>query len=168
VEATSLFEDARQLASHIRALRRDRRQRKLQLRAEGRKRQAMGTKNRNAVLSKTGGRCHICGGAIVGDWAADHVLAHAQGGAHMVDNYLPAHTLCNNYRWFYGTEEFQWILKLGVWLRTRIEHEDRRALELIEEFVRHEVRRHGAQPFGGADGARTVHGDRHDRKPTLA
>ena len=26
-------------------------------------------------------------------------------------------------RWFYGTEEFQWILKLGVWLRTQIEKE---------------------------------------------
>ena len=123
-EATSLFENSRQLAFHLRALRADRRQRKLQLRAEGRKRQTLGVKHREAVLKKAGGLCHICGGIIDGEWAADHVLAHAQGGLHLVDNYLPAHGLCNSYRWFYGTEEFQWILKLGVWLRTRIENED--------------------------------------------
>jgi hypothetical protein len=142
MEATSLFKDARQLASHLRELRKDRRTRKLQMRAEGRRRQSLGSKGRRAVPSKTAGRCHICGGAIDGDWVADNVLAHAQGGAHSVDNYLPAHALCNNYRWFYGTEEFQWILKLGVWLRTRIENEDHRTLELVEEFVRHEARRH--------------------------
>lgn len=142
MEADSLFEDAREFASHLRKLRAERRKRKLQTGRQGRKRQALSTKNRKAVLSKTGGQCHICGGAIDGDWAADHVLAHAQGGEHSLDNYLPAHTLCNNYRWFYGTEEFQWILKLGVWLRTRIEKEDRRTLELVDQFVRHEVHRH--------------------------
>ncbi len=60
---------------------------------------------------------------IDGKWEADHVFSHALGGQHSLDNYLPAHPICNNYRWFYGTEEFQWILKLGVWLRTQIENQ---------------------------------------------
>ncbi len=51
------------------------------------------------------------------------MFSHSLGGRHEADNYLPAHSICNNYRWFYGTEEFQWILKLGVWLRTQIEKE---------------------------------------------
>ncbi|MEX1116536.1 MAG: hypothetical protein WEB53_14910 [Akkermansiaceae bacterium] len=32
-------------------------------------------------------------------------------------------TRMNSYRKACGTEEFQWILKLGVWLRTQIEKE---------------------------------------------
>src|SRR3712207_8439206 len=47
--------------------------------------------------------------------------AHSSGGAHSADNYLPAHTLCNNYRWDYSPEEFQLVLKIGVWARTRSE-----------------------------------------------
>src|SRR4051794_18977250 len=63
---------------------------------------------RRQVLSKTNNRCHICGGKIDGAvWQADHVLAHSTGGEHSVDNYLPAHSLCNNYRWHYDAEEFQ-------------------------------------------------------------
>lgn len=49
------------------------------------------------------------------------MLAHSGVVAHRLDNYLPAHTLCNNYRWNYGCEEFQLILKLGVWPRAQIE-----------------------------------------------
>jgi 5-methylcytosine-specific restriction endonuclease McrA len=76
---------------------------------------------RKEVLDKTGGRCHLCGGLIEGAWQADHVLSHSAGGSHQVDNYLPSHELCNNYRWHYSPEEFQHILKLGVWVRTQIE-----------------------------------------------
>jgi hypothetical protein len=28
-------------------------------------------------------------------------LAHSTGGKHRVDNYLAAHSVCNNYRWHY-------------------------------------------------------------------
>jgi 5-methylcytosine-specific restriction endonuclease McrA len=73
------------------------------------------------ILSKTGARCHICGGDIRGPWNADHVMAHGAGGKHSVDNYLPAHSTCNNYRWDYLPEEFELILKLGVWARTQVE-----------------------------------------------
>jgi hypothetical protein len=133
VKATTLFGSAQQFVAHLPALRQDRRQRKLAVRAQGHK--------RRAILSKTGGRCYICGGEIDGAWEADHVFAHTQGGAHAVDNYLPAHSICNSYRWFYGPEEFQWILKLGVWMRAQIESGDGSALQLLERFVQYEARR---------------------------
>lgn len=76
---------------------------------------------RDDILSKTGAKCHICGGDIRGPWNADHVMAHSAGGKHSADNYLPAHSSCNNYRWDYLPEEFELILKLGVWARTQVE-----------------------------------------------
>jgi len=47
------------------------------------------------ILRKTGKRCHICGGKIKRGqkWQADHILAHAHGGKHSLDNYLPAHSI---------------------------------------------------------------------------
>lgn len=141
-EANTLFQDAEKFAAHLRVLREERLKRKLEIRSPEQKRQSLTPTQRSAVLTKTAGRCHICGGYINGEWATDHVLAHAQGGEHTVDNYLPAHAICNRARWFYGTEEFQWILKLGVWLRTQIEEEnDSLALALAERFVKHEIRR---------------------------
>jgi hypothetical protein len=44
---------------------------------------------------------------IPADWQADHVLAHGRGGEASCENYLPAHKLCNTYRWDYLPEEFQ-------------------------------------------------------------
>jgi hypothetical protein len=140
-KAVSIFDDAAQFSMHLKTLREERNRRRSEIRAAGLKRRQLRSHERQAVLSKTDGLCHICGGKIDGAWAADHVLAHANGGEHSVGNYLPAHELCNNYRWFYGTEEFQWILKLGVWLRTRIEKKDRGTIELVEDFVRYEIRR---------------------------
>ena len=111
-------------ASLLREMHVLRKRRVMSDRNERGRRIALRASQRKEVLAKTGGRCHICGGIIEeNDWQADHVLAHSAGGKHSVDNYLPAHTLCNNYRWHYDAEEFQWILKLGVWLRTQIERE---------------------------------------------
>ena len=106
-------------------------------------RQSLSKEERIFILSKTGGRCHICGGKIKrGErWQADHVFAHAHGGAHSVENYLAAHSICNNYRWHYGSEEFQWIMKLGVWLRTLIERRDNVAMILAERFIKYERHR---------------------------
>jgi 5-methylcytosine-specific restriction endonuclease McrA len=99
-------------------------------------------KQRELVLSKTDCRCHICGGSVEGEpWQADHVLARSGGGAHDVDNYLPAHSLCNNYRWDYLSEEFKWILKIGVWTRTQIEMRNALGLELAKQFMAYEKRR---------------------------
>jgi 5-methylcytosine-specific restriction endonuclease McrA len=109
-------------AAHLRWLRLNRRQRKKAARSSRTARQPLSTSQRAHILAKTAGRCHICGGLISeSTWHADHVLAHSAGGAHIADNYLPAHALCNNYRWDYSAEEFQHILKLGVWTRTQIE-----------------------------------------------
>jgi hypothetical protein len=97
---------------------------------------------RDEVLSKTGGRCHICGGSIDNnDWQADHILAKSVGGNNTVENYLPAHSVCNNYRWHYGAEEFQWILKLGVWMRTQIEIRTPIGQTVGEKLCEHERRR---------------------------
>jgi hypothetical protein len=123
--------------------------------AEGKRRRLALTKAaRREILTKTGRRCHICGGWIKGDdWQADHVLAHATGGGHLADNYLPAHFVCNNYRWHYGAEEFQWILKLGVFMRTQIERKTTLGRDAGAKFVEHEHRR-DARRVGAAIGLR--------------
>lgn len=141
MEATTLFESAQQFSAHLRMLRNDLRKRKREVRALRQRRQSLSATQRREVLNKSGGRCHVCGGGINGAWDADHVFAYAQGGVHTAANYLPAHSICNSYRWFYGAEELQWILKLGVWLRTQIANEERSALTLAERFVRHEISR---------------------------
>ena len=119
--ADRVFSSVGRFAARLQKLK-DRRYQEVSLRRDkGVWRQRLTKADREEVLRKTGRRCHICGGLIDGnDWQADHVMAHSTGGEHAVDNFLPAHTICNNYRWHYGPEEFQWILKLGVWLKTQI------------------------------------------------
>lgn len=136
----SRFNNANELATYLRKLHEMRHQLKMSLSEKGSKRKPLTKEQRKNVLLKTDGRCHICGGKILGgDWQADHVLAYAQGGIHSAENYLPAHPICNNYRWDYGQEEFQWILKIGVWMRTQIENENRDAMMLAERFVKYEA-----------------------------
>lgn len=94
--------------------------------------------DRAQILRKTGGKCHICGGAVEGKWQADHVSAHSRGGHSSTENYLPAHAICNNYRWDYSAEEFQFILKLGVWLRTKIEKESALGKAAARQFSKSE------------------------------
>ena len=98
---------------------------------------------RAEVLRKTGGKCHICGGDICGSWNADHVLAHSAGGKHTADNYLPAHGTCNNYRWDYLAEEFELILKIGVWARTQVETGTAVGRTIEIDFSKYEARRIG-------------------------
>ncbi len=107
------------------------------------KRQSLTPEERDLILKKTGKRCHICGGKIKRNenWQADHILAHAHGGKHSFENYLPAHSICNNYRWHYEAEEFQWILKLGVWARTLIEKQSELGITLADKFIKHELTR---------------------------
>lgn len=85
------------------------------------RRERLSAAERGEILRKTGAKCHICGGEILGSWEADHVLAHSAGGRPTAENYLPAHSVCNNCRWDYLPDEFQLILKLGVWARTQVE-----------------------------------------------
>jgi hypothetical protein len=81
------------------------------------KRKALSRQVRTTILTKAGGRCHICGGVIVPEfyWEADHVLRQCVGGGGTLENYLAAHGLCNTYRWDDLPEEMQWILKIGIW-----------------------------------------------------
>lgn len=80
--------------------------------------------DKQIIYSKTGGKCHVCGQKIsIDKFEADHVTSYSSGGSSVTDNFLPACKTCNNYRWHYLSEEFQWILKLGVWARTQIEKE---------------------------------------------
>ena len=94
--------------------------------------------DRDLILRKTDGRCHICGGKIKGSWQADHVLAHSVGGKNTVENYLPAHKLCNHYRWDYSAGKFQYILKIGVWTCTEIRRQSKIGLEVGRSFLAHE------------------------------
>lgn len=130
-----------ELAETLRVLHEAREDAKSETKTRSRPRRALHTSDRQRVLEKTGRRCHICGGRIEGRWHADHVLAYSGGGEHSVDNYLPAHELCNNYRWDYSAQEFQYILKLGVWTRTQIEKQTRVGREVAEGFLRHEQSR---------------------------
>ena len=103
------------------------------------KRSALSSLQREHVFAKTGGRCHICGGAISGQWHADHVFPHSSGGAHSADNYLPAHDICNTYRWDYTPEEYQLILKLGVWLKGEILRKTKIGREAADKFVKRQA-----------------------------
>ena len=132
-------------AEHLRALHKLRQDGKLKA-----QRKLLSPSQRRAVFKKTGGKCHICGGPIGKreSWQADHVFSHSLGGQHLLDNYLPAHSLCNNYRWFYLSEEFQWILKLGVWLKTQIKNETATGRIAGEAFLAHERSRVKRQKTG--------------------
>jgi 5-methylcytosine-specific restriction endonuclease McrA len=135
------FPNGDDFAKELWKLRGRRRRKIIRLRAKRIPRASLSSANRRKVLEETGGRCHICGGSLDGDkWHADHVLAYASGGVHSLDNYLPTHSICNSYRRSFSAEEFQWVLKLGVWLRSQIEQETRLGIEACEKFCQHQQR----------------------------
>jgi 5-methylcytosine-specific restriction endonuclease McrA len=136
--ANDTFQTDSEFVRRLHALRQSRRKIKIELRG-GLVRESLSASERAVVLAKTGGQCHLCGGPIEDSkWKADHVFSHALGAKHSPDNYLPAHSLCNGYRWFYKPEEFQWILKLGVWLRTQIETETKLGKETAKAFRKYD------------------------------
>jgi hypothetical protein len=132
-----------QLARRFETLHQERHRRVVDGRETRPKRKTLTKDERAQVLEKTAGRCHLCGGSISsnGKWHADHVLAHASGGRHSIDNYLPAHKLCNKYRWDYSAEQVQWILKVGVWAVSEMRRETRVGLDMGERYAEHEERR---------------------------
>jgi hypothetical protein len=142
MSAEQTFPDPGALARHLFSLKAARDLRVASQKETRPKRTPLSQPERDQVLLKSGARCHICGGPIDGQaWQADHVFALSAGGTDSLDNYLPAHSLCNNYRWHYDAEEFQWILKLGVWLRTQIEEQTSVGLAAAAKFVAHDQRR---------------------------
>jgi hypothetical protein len=140
-EGTTKNFKAHELATHLQKLRKESKNIKKRIAANGHKRASLTKNQRRNIFLKTQGRCHICGGEIRPDetWQADHILAHAKGGSNVEENYLPSHFICNRLRWHYGAEEIQWILKLGIWMRTQIANEKHDALNLAERFVKGEA-----------------------------
>ena len=117
-------------------------ERKAETKKSSPKRKGLNKKQREVILEKTGGKCHRSGGDVEHDkWQADHVLAHSGGGVHQEDNYLPAHHMCNLYRWDYLPEEFQEILRLGVWLRTQIQNKTPIGRDAAAKFLKYESQR---------------------------
>jgi hypothetical protein len=140
--ADRVLTDIADFAIVLRELHAQRRARVISGRKERVRRATLTRPERDDVLRKTGGRCHICGGLIgANDWQADHVLAHSTGGKHSADNFLASHSVCNNYRWHYDAEEFQWILKLGAWMRTQIEKGTPIGWKAGQQFCKYECRR---------------------------
>jgi len=122
----------------LRAARRRRHERPRTLRG---RRGTLTSSERAEVLAKTRHRCHICGGRVLPGWRADHVLARSSGGTHDVRNYLPAHAVCNAYRWDYSPQECQWIMKIGIWARLLMEKRSSLGLEMLEAFHAYETQR---------------------------
>ena len=95
---------------------------------------------RELVLDKTGGRCHVCGIELeINNFHADHVKPHITGGLHDVNNFLPGCSTCNNLRWHHSSEEIQIIMKLGRWLKTKIISDEDEGLLLANAFIKHEM-----------------------------
>ena len=154
--ATDSFQSASDFVERLRSLRQLRRDHKLELLNQVFNRQSLSGREREDILAKTDSRCHICGGPIEDNtWEADHVVSHPPGGQQSIDDYLPAHSICSGYRRLYEPEEFQWILKLGVWLRTQIE-------------IEAELGQRAARAFCKYDCVRAFRCKRHTAKPKAA
>lgn len=129
-------------SEYLLAMFKDREERKTDVRKRRAKRKGLSKTERLEVLKKTESRCHICGGEVeLEEWQADHVLSYSGGVNHGVENYLPAHRLCNHYRWDYLPEEFHEILRLGVWLRTQIQNKTKVGLDATDKFLKYEHQR---------------------------
>lgn len=116
------------------------RQHRRKNKAKDAKRSALTKKQRQAVLAKTDGRCHVCGIELeLNNFHADHVKSHITGGVHAENNYLPSCSTCNNLRWHYSPEEIQIIMKLGRWLKTKMLGDTDESLSLANQFVKHDM-----------------------------
>jgi hypothetical protein len=120
--------------------------------AGARDRRALTPAQREAVLAKTDGACHGCGGIIGGDWHADHVSAHSTGGRGHGANLLAAHAVCNGYKKRFLPEEMIYVLKLGIWAKTEIERQSSTGRAIGAAFITHEAsrRRRTRKPSGPA------------------
>jgi 5-methylcytosine-specific restriction endonuclease McrA len=116
---------------------------------QNQRRRSLTKDKRDGAWKKTNGHCHLCGGSLCetteGElakerkFAVDHIIPRATGGPDSDENYLPAHRLCNGCRWFYSPEEFQWILRMGVWARKQIEESTPIGVAMREEFWKNEM-----------------------------
>lgn len=110
-----------QLAARLRSYRKRRRERVFSDKPKVRRR-ALSKSDRQEILARTKGRCHLCGGVIgSAAWDANHVFPLALGGKQGLENYLPSHRSCNSAKWHLRPKEMMVVLQLGTWLRSQIE-----------------------------------------------
>ncbi|OSZ77810.1 hypothetical protein CAP36_15740 [Chitinophagaceae bacterium IBVUCB2] len=106
-----------------------------------RKRTALTKKQREIILAKTDSHCHMCGIEIaLNGFQANHVKPHSTGGNHAENNYLPSCATCNKLRANYSSEEIQVVLKLGVWAKSKVLDRSDLAMEIANEFVKHDMK----------------------------
>lgn len=141
MKTSKLFESPEKFAAHLHKLCSDRMNEKQGFRDQV-TRKAPSAALREEILAKTAGMCHICGDKLEDSWHADHISHHSKRGPHEVANYLPAHPQCNSSRKGFDPEEIQWIMKLGVWLRTQIQNETDLGKNAAVKFLAHERTRH--------------------------
>ena len=99
-------------------------------------------KERYSIWDKTDGKCHVCGEDVDKDkFEADHIKPHSSGGKNNIENFLATCKTCNNYRWHYSPEEIQWILKIGIWAKTKIGQNDKLGSIIADNFVKKEIKR---------------------------
>ena len=116
-----LIETLSQLAAKLRSYRKRRRARVFSGGPKS-KRRVLSRSDREEILARTRGRCHLCGGVIgKAAWDANHVFPLALGGKQGPENDLPAHRSCNGAKWHLRPKEMMLVLKLGAWLRSEIE-----------------------------------------------
>lgn len=129
------------LPNRFRQLRKERDQRNAKQPLQARQHRAK--LDRSAILEKTAGRCHICGGHIAPGsyWEADHVFPSSGGGPSDIGNYLSAHGLCNTAKWDQSGEELQWVLKIGVWAKKQMEDDAGLGHQMLKAFWEHEQKR---------------------------
>ena len=95
-----------ELAKRLQSLHKERSELQQKRKQEKQKRRhSLNAGERGKVLEKTGSHCHLCGGQVgeitEGEleeerkFVVDHIVPWASGGDDSLDNFLPAHGLCN-------------------------------------------------------------------------
>lgn len=76
----------------------------------------MNISQRQQILEKTGGLCHICGCDVrKKPWQADHVRPRKRGGENDPANFLPSCATCNRMKWHRGPIKIRKIIELGLY-----------------------------------------------------
>lgn len=100
------------------------------------RRRSLSAQERDLIFQKTGGLCHICGGELDSRWTADHIKPIAKGGDNSLDNFLPACSICNRFKWHRSPEAIRFILQIGTYANREIQQGTTLGKQLNELFER--------------------------------
>ena len=95
------------------------------------------SEDRDEILQRTGGACHVCGEALSERWQADHVVPHARAGQVNVVKYLPICKECNRLRWFHSPKVIRLIMRLGIYAKSEIRNKTPLGEELVSLMLKH-------------------------------